>query len=121
MEQEPCWGWDGTVMGTLADFTARRMKGNIYSVLRWHRYGLARSGMCFQTGRQEFGVGLCGSTNNAMNTQVSIQAVHGEDDKAVRCIRDVLEVRSRQMVWEGKRIKLVAQWKTRENIRPPHG
>lgn len=29
-----------------------------------HRYELARSGMCFQTGKQELGVGLCGNTNN---------------------------------------------------------
>jgi len=52
---------------------------------------------------------------------VSVQAVHGEDDKAVRCTRDVLEARSRQTIWEEKRVKPAAQWEKRENSRPPHG
>lgn len=56
-----------------------------------------------------------------MNTEMSVQAVHGEDDKAASRTGDVLEARSRQIVWEEKRIKLVAQWETRENVRPPRG
>lgn len=55
-DQEPCWGWDRTVMGILTNFTARRMKPNIYSMLGWHGFGLPRSEIWFQTGKQELGV-----------------------------------------------------------------
>lgn len=63
-EQEGTLLGGGMVLGTLTNCTPSRMKPNICSTLWCHRYGLARSRMCFQTGKQELGVGLCGNAND---------------------------------------------------------
>lgn len=55
------------------------------------------------TGKQEFEVGLCGSTNNVTCESRGVSSsCPWEDDEAVRYTSDILKARSRQIMW-GKR------------------